>query len=415
MDAQIIQDFNNLYFSKKQISRRIFDKEELENIWKIIEDDRMKISFESNFNQIIQDFNNLYFSKKQISRRIFDKEELENIWKIIEDDRMKISFESNFNFKPVVNYWFNNTEDIISNTEFINEANNLGVFNYISSKIREKIYNSAEEAELLGLANLENIVISDEILKNLKLAISNGCNIDEEFICNLYSIVDGEGIKDNKNAIEGIVRNESNAGNIKTLISLINEDEGKNALIVAATIYLYIIVNKPFRRYNSIISELLSYKYLLINGYEVIKYCSLSTLINSKLKKYKAAIENSIYSNGDITYFIRFYISALREAVEALNNELNYKFGKRILKELIERNNVRLEERHIKFINSILSSKDNVVTIDNYKNKLDISYETARSDLNYLVTLGFFKIAKSGKRYEYYKNDISTIVDNFEE
>ncbi|MGY5241055.1 Fic family protein [Clostridium tertium] len=365
--------------------------------------------------QIIQDFNNLYFSKKQISRRIFDKEELENIWKIIEDDRMKISFESNFNFKPVVNYWFNNTEDIISNTEFINEANNLGVFNYISSKIREKIYNSAEEAELLGLANLENIVISDEILKNLKLAISNGCNIDEEFICNLYSIVDGEGIKDNKNAIEGIVRNESNAGNIKTLISLINEDEGKNALIVAATIYLYIIVNKPFRRYNSIISELLSYKYLLINGYEVIKYCSLSTLINSKLKKYKAAIENSIYSNGDITYFIRFYISALREAVEALNNELNYKFGKRILKELIERNNVRLEERHIKFINSILSSKDNVVTIDNYKNKLDISYETARSDLNYLVTLGFFKIAKSGKRYEYYKNDISTIVDNFEE
>ncbi|MDB1963063.1 hypothetical protein, partial [Clostridium tertium] len=365
--------------------------------------------------QIIQDFNNLYFSKKQISRRIFDKEELENIWKIIEDDRMKISFESNFNFKPFVNYWFNNTEDIISNTEFINEANNLGVFNYISSKIREKIYNSAEEAELLGLANLENIVISDEILKNLKLAISNGCNIDEEFICNLYSIVDGEGIKDNKNAIEGIVRNESNAGNIKTLISLINEDEGKNALIVAATIYLYIIVNKPFRRYNSIISELLSYKYLLINGYEVIKYCSLSTLINSKLKKYKAAIENSIYSNGDITYFIRFYISALREAVEALNNELNYKFGKRILKELIERNNVRLEERHIKFINSILSSKDNVVTIDNYKNKLDISYETARSDLNYLVTLGFFKIAKSGKRYEYYKNDISTIVDNFEE
>ena len=246
------------------------------------------------------------------------------------------------------------------------------------------------------MANLENIVISDEILKNLKLAISNGCNIDEEFICNLYSIVDGEGIKDNKNAI-GIVRNESNAGNIKTLISLINEDEGKNALIVAATIYLYIIVNKPFRRYNSIISELLSYKYLLINGYEVIKYCSLSTLINSKLKKYKAAIENSIYSNGDITYFIAFYISALREAVEALNNELNYKFGKRILKELIERNNVRLEERHIKFINSILSSKDNVVTIDNYKNKLDISYETARSDLNYLVTLGFLRLLSQEK------------------
>ncbi|MDI9217772.1 Fic family protein [Clostridium tertium] len=365
--------------------------------------------------QLIQDFKNLYFSKKQISRRIFDKEELEEIWKMVEEDRIKMSMESRSNFEPLVNYWFNNTEDIICNTEFIDEANNLGVFNYISQKIREKLNNSAEELELLGLDNLDSIVISDEILKNLKLAINNDCKIDEEFILNLYSIIDGKGKKDDKNNIQGISRDELNADNIKTLISLINENGEKSALIVAATIYLYIIVNKPFRRYNSIISELLSYKYLLINGYEVIKYCSLSTLINSKLKKYKAAIENSIYSNGDITYFIRFYISALREAVEALNNELNYKFGKRILKELIERNNVRLEERHIKFINSILSSKDNVVTIDNYKNKLDISYETARSDLNYLVTLGFFKIAKSGKRYEYYKNDISTIVDNFEE
>ncbi|WP_291651518.1 Fic family protein [Clostridium sp.] len=365
--------------------------------------------------QIIQDFNNLYFSKKQISRRIFDKEELEKLWKIIEDDRMKISLESNFNFKPIVNYWFNNTEDIISNAEFINEANNLGVFNYVSSKIKEKLNNSAEESELLGLANLDNIIISDEMLRDLKLAISNDCNIDEEFVWDLYSIIDGENIKDNKSTIQGVARDEFNAGNIKTLISLINEEQGKSALIVAATIYLYVTINKPFRRYNSIISELLSYKYLLMNGYEVIKYCSLSTLINSKLKKYNAAVENSISSNGDITYFIRFYISVLREAVNALNSELNCKFGKKILKELIERNNVKLEERHIKFINSILSSKDNVVTIDNYKNKLDISYETARSDLNYLVTLGFFKIAKSGKRYEYYKNDISTIVDNFEE
>ncbi|WP_195266071.1 Fic family protein [Clostridium sp. 1001275B_160808_H3] len=365
--------------------------------------------------QLIQDFKNLYFSKKQISRRIFDKEELEEIWKTIEDERIKTSLENNSIFKPFVNYWFNNTEDIICNTEFIDEANNLGVFNYISPKIREKLNNSAEELELLGLNNFDNIVISDEILKNLKLAINNDCNIDEAFILDLYNIIDGEGIKDNKNNIEGISRDGSNADNIKTLISLINESDRKSVLVVAATIYLYIIVNKPFRRYNSIFSELLSYKYLLVNGYEVIKYCSVSTLINSKFKKYNAAIENSISSNGDITYFIRFYIGILRDSIEALNSELNYKFGKKILKELVERNNIKLEERQIKFINSILSSKINNVTIENYKNKLDISYETARSDLNYLVTLGFFKIAKSGKRYEYYKNDISTIVDNFEE
>lgn len=365
--------------------------------------------------QLIQDFNNLYFSKKQISRRIFDKEELENIWKIIEDERIKTSLKNNFNFEPIVNYWFNSTEDIISNTELINEANNLGVFNYISPKIREKLNKAAEESELLGLTDLDNIDISNEVLKSIKLIINNDCNIDEEFICDLYSIIDGADIKNNKYNIADISREESNTDNIKTLISLTNENKEENILIKAATIYLYIIVNKPFRRYNSIFSEILSYKYLLINGYEVIKYCSLSTLINARLKRYTAAIENSISSNGDITYFIRFYISILRDAVEALNSELNSKFGKKILKELIERNNVKLEERHIKFINSILSSKTNVITIENYKNKLDISYETARSDLNYLVTLGFFKIAKSGKKYEYYKNDISTIVDNFEE
>lgn len=365
--------------------------------------------------QLIQDFNNLYFSKKQISRRIFDKEELENIWKIIEDERIKVSLENDFNFRPIVNYWFNKTEDIIINTEFINEANNLSVFNYISPKIKEKLNKSAEEAQLSGVIDIGNTNISNEILNNMKMVVNYESNIDEEFICNLYSVIDGVDIKDSIYSIEDIIREASNTDDIKKLISLINENREEHILISASAIYLYIIVNKPFKRYNTILSEFLSYKYLLINGYEVIKYCSPSTLINSKLKKYNAAIENSISSNGDITYFVRFYISILRDAVEALNNELSYKFGKKILKELIERNNVRLEERHIKFINSILSSKYNVITIDDYKNKLDISYETARSDLNYLVTLGFFKIAKSGKRYEYYKNDISTIVDNFEE
>ncbi|ATD56078.1 hypothetical protein [Clostridium chauvoei] len=81
---------------------------------------------------------------------------------------------------------------------------------------------------------------------------------------------------------------------------------------------------------------------------------------------------------------------------------------------MLERKNIALEDRQITFINNTIAS-NNVVTIDVYKSKNNISYETARTDLTHLVTLGFFKISKVGKKYEYYINDIATIVESFEE
>lgn len=372
-------------------------------------------------NQLMQDFNSLYFSKKQISRRIFEKEELEKIWKIIQEERLKLSKKNNCDFKPIIDYWFNNTEGIDSNIEFVNEANNLGIFNYISSKIKDHLNKSAESLEISQLLALNGIETSEKKINDIRNIINNSNIIDEDFLCNLYNIIEMEDLesdkinKVNSKNIYSISRIVEDGHNIENLLLLINKYEEKSILIKATVINLYVIINNPFIRHNAIISELLTYKYLLMNGYEVIKYCSISSLIKEKLKKYNTAIENSLSSNGDITYFIKFYLDILRNSIEVLNIELNYKFGKKILKELIEKNDVKLEERCMKFINSVLTSKNNVLTIDDYKKKLNVSYETARSDLNYLVTLGFFRIAKSGKRYEYYKNDISTIVDNFEE
>ncbi|MPM15002.1 hypothetical protein SDC9_61367 [bioreactor metagenome] len=372
-------------------------------------------------NQLMQDFNSLYFSKKQISRRIFEKEELGKIWETIQGERLKLSKKNNCDFKPIIDYWFNNTESIDSNIEFINEANNLGVFNYISSKIKDNLNKSAESLEISQLLSLNDIEISEKKINDIINIINNSNIIDEDFLCNLYNIIEMEDLEPDKiNKVNSknkysISRIIEDGHNIENLLLLINKYEEKSILIKATVIHLYVIINNPFIKHNAIISELLTYKYLLMNGYEVIKYCSISPLIKEKLKKYNTAIENSLSSNGDITYFIKFYLDILRNSIEVLNMELNYKFGKKILKELIEKNDVKLEERCMKFINSVLTSKNNVVTIDDYKKKLNVSYETARSDLNYLVTLGFFRIAKSGKRYEYYKNDISTIVDNFEE
>ncbi len=370
-------------------------------------------------NQLVQDFNKLYFSKKQISRRVFDKEELEEIWENIELERKKSSDEKKLNFKDYTEYWYNNTDDIVSDSIFINEANSLEIFDYLSLNTRDNIKKSAEELEILELFRLENVELPEDIKIKILSIINENENIDSNFLCSLYNVIENKSTLNNEKNLEEyfnyMCRDMKDLYNLENLLKFINNEEEKSKIIKSATIYFYILVNKPFLSYNNLIAEIVSYKYLLSRGYEIFKYCTLSNLIKDKLKKYNSAIENSISSNGDITYFIRFYLGILRNAVEELNSNLSYKFGKKIIKELIEKNNVKLEDRQIKFINSALTSRTNVVTIDNYKKKLNLSYETSRSDLNYLVTLGVFKIAKMGKRYEYYMNDISTIIDNFEE
>ncbi|MGL5087203.1 MAG: hypothetical protein ACRC68_16065 [Clostridium sp.] len=309
--------------------------------------------------QLMESFTKMYLSKKQLEKRIYDKEELEEIWENINCKRKEFSRTINLNIEDENPIWYNFLEEMELAINYINNIEKSEVVKYINDKSFEN------KDEFNGTQELSEIEKDNEEDKQLEQTISF--------------------IENNKNC---------------------------EVLINAAILHLYIVRTSLSLKSNLQMAENITRTYLCNNGYEIMNYCKTYDLIHNDYKRYCIAIENSTNSHGDITYFIKYYLGIIKISVKELTKSVSVKYGKKIIKELIEKSNISLEEREVKFINSMFILDSDKINIEDYKKKAKVSYETARSDLNKLVALGFFKIGKCGKKYEYYFNDIATIVEN---
>lgn len=350
----------------------------------------------------MESFYKMYFSKNQLKRRIYDEEELENIWKEIEGKRKNTSTDTGIKFIENENIWYNITEDVESMITYIDDIGKSEIINYISNEqsedkrtaYKEELYND----KTLNIKNIEDVYINrykNKQVDNNIYRCSNNKTIGEYN----YKSYNAENDKDIKEKLQ-------------ELLILINDNKSCNVIIKATILHFYIIYLSPFVELNLEMAEDITKMYLTNNGYEIMTYCKGLELIKGDERRYYNAIENSINSNGDITYFIKYYVGIIKSTIMELTKEVSIKYGKKIIKELMNKNYILLEDRQVKFVNSMVGLSNNRISIDDYKRKSKVSYETARSDLNVLVGVGFFKISRLGKKYEYYFNDIATIIDN---
>ncbi|MDP4145926.1 MAG: Fic family protein, partial [Bacillota bacterium] len=70
--------------------------------------------------------------------------------------------------------------------------------------------------------------------------------------------------------------------------------------------------------------------------------------------------------------------------------------------------------RQSKIVNHFINVDKNFITINDYQKKFKIAYETARTDLLELETIGFFRKSKSGKKYMFIFNDFNEIIKNIQ-
>lgn len=329
--------------------------------------------------QLIEEFNKKYFGKNQLKRRIYNQEELYNIWKIISVERQVKSISVDLKLDEENKIWYNITDDMKIIIDYINDSEKSGIINYLNKMKNNKANENNNDKRVMNIDTIE------------------------KYYTELYN---GEGEK------EGVYA-ESKKQFLLDVFKFIEENETCEVLIKSAILNFYISNLAPFISYNIEMAEEITNRYLINNGYEIMRYCNTLSLIKDDERRYYNAIEDSRINDGDITYFIKYYIGIIQGSIKELTKQVSVNNGKKIIKDLMDKNNVSLEERQIKFINGMILLSNNKVNIDDYKKKTKVSYETARSDLNVLVALGFFKISKLGKKYEYYFNDISTIIDNF--
>lgn len=189
-------------------------------------------------------------------------------------------------------------------------------------------------------------------------------------------------------------------------------------IIKACIIHFYIVYVHPFFDGNGRTARAFTVMYLLKMGFQFFKYLSISTAISKKKDAYYKAIEDCEKNPTDVTYFIMNQLELMFARYTELLKQLQQEVGKVIFNEWLLENDLMLSKRQHKEI-KLLSKKDkNIVTIEEYKDRHKVVYETARSDLMELESLGIFEKIKVSRKFVYkfdFHKFISKIVRQLDE
>lgn len=234
--------------------------------------------------------------------------------------------------------------------------------------------------------------------------------LEEEDICDGYRtgdvfVVDKRG----KTVFEGPSADKINIM-MEELIQYFNSYDKTNPIVKACLIHYYFVYIHPFFDGNGRTARALMHMYLIRNGYEFLKYFSISKILVDKRIKYYEVIRTSEIHESDVTYFIDFYTKLLIDTIHEIRNSYLYQFSKRIILELMDKNNIIFNERQKKALNYFLKRSKSSIDIKEYTRKYKVTTETARKDLQLMVDLGYFKKIKSGKKFLYNFNDLQLII-----
>jgi Fic family protein len=165
----------------------------------------------------------------------------------------------------------------------------------------------------------------------------------------------------------------------------------------------------PFNDGNGRTARSIFYWYVLSQGYWLFEYMAISRIILKSKKKYDLAFLYTEYDDNDVTYFIKYNITCINQA---LNELLIY-----LEKKQSEQNAIKAIITKIKDINSrqatvlqyMMEHSDEYFTITQIMQMFDVVYQTARTDLLHLVDLEYVIVKKRGREFLFIFNEHSEL------
>jgi Fic family protein len=184
-------------------------------------------------------------------------------------------------------------------------------------------------------------------------------------------------------------------GMMKDLCDYVNDEKVFiHPLIKGITIHYLIGYIHPFADGNGRTARSLFYWYLLKKGYWVIEFVSLSKAIKNDRQKYDWSYLLSETDENDLTYFIKFNLDKMEEALDDFIGYVEKKRKEQCEFELKISGNPRLPMRQQMIIMRAMRSGE-AFSIYEVRSKYQVTYQTARADVMRLEELGL--IEKVGK------------------
>lgn len=186
------------------------------------------------------------------------------------------------------------------------------------------------------------------------------------------------------------------SASIRSVCEYANDDsEFEHPIIKGIILHFMMAYIHPFMDGNGRLARALFYWYALKKGYWSVEFLSISKAIKGHRGKYDMSYLLSETDNNDVTYFIKFNLDQIETAFDTFKKyvERKRKEQKDAEQNIASNYDFNMRQRSI-LIDAIKS--DEPFSIYSVQKKYQTSYQTARNDIQKLMTSGYIK--QSGKR-----------------
>jgi Fic family protein len=175
-------------------------------------------------------------------------------------------------------------------------------------------------------------------------------------------------------------------------------------VIKAIALHFLIGYIHPFVDGNGRTARALFYWYLLRSGYWMVEYLAISKIILRASAEYPRAYLHTEQDANDLTYFVDFNVRCLKMAMDDIRLYISRKLAER--KDMFHFiKNTSLNERQTDLVALWLKEPERTMTIEEAKNRFGVVYQSARTDLLDLASLGLIESRRVSKKLVFFRKE----------
>ena len=191
---------------------------------------------------------------------------------------------------------------------------------------------------------------------------------------------------------------------LEQLCGFANGDTGDGFLhpvVEAVLIHFWIGYDHPFVDGNGRTARVLFYWSMLRSGYWLAEYISISAILRKAPAEYARSYLYTETDSNDVTYFVVYQLEIIRKAIEGLRQYVTRKSDEIAQVERAMRGVPGLNHRQLAILSDALRNPDTFFTFAGQKRLHRVAYQSARTDLLGLETLGLLKKEQVGRTFEF--------------
>ena len=183
------------------------------------------------------------------------------------------------------------------------------------------------------------------------------------------------------------------------------KEEFIHPIVKASILHFLIGYIHPFVDGNGRTARALFYWYLLKNGYWLTEYLSISRVILKTKTQYEKAYIYSEIDEMNVSYFIHYQVKVLTQAFEDLKDYLSKKKKEENkLNKYLKVSNIN--ERQAQILYWIEDDANRYFSVKEIENIFSVTNQTARTDIEELVTQDYLKkVSINKKSFNYWKGE----------